>query len=354
MAAAAAPPAAPQVPQEDATTPSIAANMQEKDAAELWTKIVATRGALALPRHVAEQDFFLACTGDRDDRSRCPKNHVAYWKALYRNGKAPHTVYVMEKELPMDERIYMGGTVYITRRHELQCMMMHMTKKGWIPHFAPESITKDSTWEDIASLDTAFYKRLQAELVFYTGLIPRSVEVPAENLEKSEIAALQACRDNNDLPGAVNILKTTVTRAMKEEAAIEEAESLEPSHMSFFIPRPKYNPEAPDTYTFVQVRDVTVDQATLQERFNEREQLLGKWYCAHGWHKYMKNLTGGSELGEFLKGYEKNIKCYKEAKTPRFMRKRDLEQIADKKTRDALGMANMVEAKRAAKRARKE
>ena len=354
MAAAAAPPAAPQVPQEDATTPSIAANMQEKDAAELWTKIVATRGALALPRHVAEQDFFLACTGDRDDRSRCPKNHVALWKALYRNGKAPHTVYVMEKELPMDERIYMGGTVYITRRHELQCMMMHMTKKGWIPIFAPESITKDSTMEDIASLDTAFYHRLQAELVKFTRLIPRSVEVPAENLEDSEKAALQACRDNNDLPGAVNILKGTVTRAMKEEAAIEEAESHEPSHMSFFIPRPKYNPDAPDTYTFVQVRDVTVDEATLQERFDEREQLLGKWYCAHGWHKYMKNLPGGSELGEFLKGYEKNIKCYKEAKTPRFMRKRDLEQIADKKTRDALGMANMVEAKRAAKRARKE
>ena len=354
MAAAAATPAAPQVPQEHATTPSIAANMQEKDAAELWNKILATRGALALPRHVAEQDFFLACTGDRDDRSRCPKNHIALWKALYRNGKAPHTVYVVEKELPLEARIHIGDTIYISRGHELQCMMMHMTKKGWIPIFAPESITKDSTWEDIASLDTAFYKRLQAELVKFTRLIPRSVEVPAENLEDSEKAALQACRDNNDLPGAVNILKGTVTRAMKEEAAIEEGESHDPSVMSFFLKRPKWNPDAPDTYTFVQMRDVTANEATLQERFDEREQLLGKWHCAHGFYKYMENLPGCSHLGDFLKGYEKKIKCYKETKTPRYMRKRDLEQIADKKTRDALEGADKIEAERAAKRARKE
>lgn len=312
-------------------------------------KIRNTTGVIVLNIFVYEDnDYYLVMDEDRNDWDKCPKAFKRAWEAAFKNGKAPHTVYFWT-EGDLNALFHVCDNLYLTRKQVLTCAALHMIKKNWIPVWAPDTITKGSTFEEVATLSDEFYDRLSSTLAHFTAMIPWAVTFPAEKLMHSEKTMLHTDPDPEEL------LHVVGNRANAEEACSLPTISCEEGQ---FLTQNKRNPDDPDTFTYVQARTIDAKGAStfseVVHAFAEREQ-ISDWRGAHGYFKYFKNFIGDGNIAEWqdfdASFYEKSVKAFRETRNPRLLTAARIRVMGDKKTRAAL---EVVEEARARKKQRTE
>lgn len=290
-------------------------------------KIANTTGVIVV-NHFGKK-FYLVVEEDRNDWSKCPRSLRTAWEAAFRDNKAPHTVYFWtgaDRESLRNSSWRVEGDVNVTLLGVLTCIAKHMISKGWIPKWAPATITKNSTWQEVQALPIEFYVMLSNTLELFTKMIPWALTFPAERLEPGEKSALAN-------GAGEEILSQVADRANKEEACVLPVESCEEAQ---FLLQRKRKPGDPDKYTYVQERNVNPDESrtygtvvmrTFAERANDSD-----WRCAHGIHKYFPSLINGFDVD----AYEKRVKAFHETWKPRLMHADQIRACGDKKTVAAL------------------
>lgn len=275
--------------------------------------------------------WFLVAREDRNDKRKCPPDVWDAWRALFKNGKAPHTVYYWTyTDLTARYRVVPG--TFITRYQALKCAAAHMIQKGWIPTWAPDTITKASTFEEVAALPCDFYVRLADELKMFTALVPWANTFPAEKLEpgeKTEIAT-------GDTSEGARLLGKVADRANYEEGCIyANADAV--SHPGEFLSKPKRKASDKDSYTFVVRRDFNVASSVLLKsalRLGLQRRRVTDYKCAHSYFNGFGNFVEGFDAERF----KKEVKAYHETDEHRLMTAEQIRMAGDQKTLDALAL----------------
>lgn len=289
-------------------------------SADRAKKCAGTTGVIALI-HMGDNWYLCA----HEDRNEWTPELKKRWEENFKDGNAPHTVYYW-KSGDLNALWHVCGDIYLTRRQVLMCIFMHMSRKGWIPLWAPKTITEDSSWEDIEALGDEFYETLSDMLSSSTEHTPWAITFPAERLEFDEKAALAK--------GGEEILHGAALRAMKEEACELPVESCDEGK---FLLQDKRNSEDPDRYTCVERINVAdnnfIYETIVLPEFKKREE-ESDWHCAHGFHKFFEHFVPGFDEKKF----EKEVKAYHETRKPIVLHAEQITSMADKKTRAAVAL----------------
>lgn len=308
-------------------------------------KIKNTTGVI-VPNQFGDK-WYLVFDEDRNDWEKCPEAFKEDWKAHFKGGNAPHTVYFWE-EGDLTALFHVCDNLYLTRKQVLTCAVRHMIKKNWIPAWAPDTITKDSTFQEVAALSDEFYFQLSRTLARFTVMIPWAITFPAENLLRSEKSALLEDGAGEDLLWKIG------NRANEEEACSLPVASCEEGQ---FLLKRKRKADDPDKFTYVQARNIEARGSNtfgeVLQAFAAREK-LSDWRCAHGYFKYFVQYIGSdlTNLDTFHADiYEKVVKAFRETRNPRLLTAAQIRVMGDAKTRAAL---EVVEEARARKKRRTE